>query len=63
MGEDQWLRLVALLMCLFLVAPGLLYYTRQGGSKAALRNVAIWTIIALLAGIIFALFGESIDNY
>jgi lysylphosphatidylglycerol synthetase-like protein (DUF2156 family) len=63
MSEDQWLKLVALIMVLFLVAPGFLYYTRQGGSKAALRNVAIWTIIALVAGIVFSLFGEKFDNF
>ena len=63
MSEDQLLKLVALIMVVFLVAPGFLFYTRRGGSKAALRNIAIWVIIALVAAIGFSIFDESFNNF
>lgn len=63
MSEGQILNLVALIMVLFLIAPGFLYYTRQGGSKAAFRNIAIWIIIGMLAAILYSAFGGNFDNF
>lgn len=63
MSEDQLLKLVALIMALCLIAPGILYYTRRGGSKAAFRNIAVWIIIALLVAIGFSVFGQNFDNF
>ncbi|WP_169568733.1 hypothetical protein [Sneathiella limimaris] len=59
MQENDLLRLVALIMVLFLIAPGFLYYTRRSGKSAAFRNLAIWIIIGLIAAIGFSLFGGA----
>ncbi|MAZ04599.1 hypothetical protein [Sneathiella sp.] len=57
MAEGQILQLVALLMVLFLVLPGFLYYTRRAGKAALLRNIAIWLAVALVIAFLYKTFG------
>ncbi|MEX1036706.1 MAG: hypothetical protein WDZ54_12190 [Sneathiella sp.] len=57
MAEGQILQLVALIMVLFLVLPGFLYYTRRSGKAALLRNIAIWLAVALVIAVLYKTFG------
>ena len=57
MAEGQILQLVALLMVLFLVLPGFLYYTRRAGKATLLRNIAIWLAVALVIAFLYKTFG------
>lgn len=57
MTEGQILQLVGLIMVLFLVLPGFLYYTRHQPMATILRNIAIWLGIALVAAFLYSLFG------
>ena len=63
MTTDDIMHLVAMAMVLFLVLPGFLYYTRLSGKQAALRNVAIWIIVGLIAAISYSQFGQYFDNF
>ena len=63
MTTSDFMHLIAMAMVLFLVLPGFLYYTRISGKQAALRNIALWVIIGLIAAIIYSQFGTSFENF
>ena len=63
MTTSDFMHLIAMAMVLFLVLPGFLYYTRISGKQAALRNIALWVIIGLIAAIIYSQFGQSFQNF
>jgi hypothetical protein len=51
MGSDQWLAVIAILMCLGLVLPGALRARRP--ISLLLRDIALWLAIALGLGLIY----------
>lgn len=63
MTTSDIMHLIAMAMVLFLVLPGFLYYTRIGGKQAALRNIALWVIIGLVAAIAYSQFGQYFENF
>lgn len=56
MDQTNWLQLVAMIMVLFLVLPGFLYYSRSAGLSGTMRNLAIWIIIGLVAALGYSLY-------
>lgn len=53
MTESQWMSLVASLMVLAILYPGLRRMPKDG----MLRNIAIWLAIAVVLGLIYNTFG------
>lgn len=53
MTESQWMSLVASLMVLAILYPGLRRMPKDG----MLRNIAIWLAIAVVLGLIYNAFG------
>jgi len=57
--EENLLHLISLIMMLFLVLPGFLYYTRKSGVPAAFRNIALWIILGIIVVLLYPLYLAS----
>jgi len=57
--EKNLLHLVALVMALFLVLPGFLYYMRKPGKQTPFRNIALWTILGLITALLYSLYMKN----
>ncbi|MFM2044363.1 MAG: hypothetical protein RLY86_2939 [Pseudomonadota bacterium] len=58
MSEGQWMSLIASLVVLAMLFPGLRSLPRQG----MLRNIVIWLVIFAVLGLLYNAFGGSVPT-
>jgi len=56
--EQNLLHLTALIMVLFFILPGFLYYTRKSGPYDAIRNIALWSLLGLITALLYPLYAD-----